>query len=440
MAIPTYVDIGNGISASALLKSVSWTHNISGNFLVLYANVANNTNSNYTLSATVGSTPMTVLTNYQYSSNLFYVKNCVLYLASPPTGSQTITLTVSATSAYFTANSVSYNGVVSIGSATTSSTSSTVYTGSTSNQLVCNNFTTWSSSAGTISSYSKTSRWSSSSATINVVAGDAAGGSSLTFSGTSPATAYNYGQSIFPLNGSNDISPAGATIAVTGTQPSLITQSVLSPAAATVTVTGTEPSLVTETVLTPAAASATVTGTAPKLDLIVTPPGGSLTGALITVTGSAPTLTMSLVTTGDTITITGGTPSTAGTAILTPASATVTVTGTAPTLLASMVPGSQTLPVTGGTPVLISVSVLSPAAAAATVTGGTPVVINPITLQPSAAAITITGSATTITVGVYYAPAPDPQHTAVLRHEERTHVMFGERIHSVRRASRLTEA
>jgi hypothetical protein len=28
----------------------------------------------------------------------------------------------------------------------------------------------------------------------------------------------------------------------------------------------------------------------------------------------------------------------------------------------------------------------------------------------------------------------------VLRHEERTHVMFGERVHSVRRASRLTEA
>jgi hypothetical protein len=73
-------------------------------------------------------------------------------------------------------------------------------------------------------------------------------------------------------------------------------------------------------------------------------------------------------------------------------------------------------------------------------TGGTPVVINPITLQPSSAAITITGSATTITVGVYYAPAPDLQHTALLRHEERTHVMFGERIHSVRRSSRLTEA
>jgi hypothetical protein len=225
------------------------------------------------------------------------------------------------------------------------------------------------------------------------------------------------------------VSPADTAITTT-----------LTPAAATVAVTGTAPSLVTESVLTPAAASATVTGTAPNLDLIVTPPSGSLTGALITITGSAPTLTMSLVTTGDTITITGGTPSTAGTAILTPASATITVTGSAPKLLASLLPGSQTLPVTGGTPALISVTVLSPAAAAATVTGGTPVVINPITLQPSAAAITITGSATTITVGVYYAPAPDPQHTAVLRHEERTHVMFGERIHSVRRASRLTEA
>jgi len=171
------------------------------------------------------------------------------------------------------------------------------------------------------------------------------------------------------------------------------TTSTLTPAAATVTITGTAPSLVTESVLTPAAASATVTGTAPKLDLIVTPPGGSLTGALITVTGSAPTLTMSLVTTGATITITGGTPSTAGTSVLTPDAATVTVTGTAPTLLVLMVPGSETLPVSGGNPNLATITVLTPASSSVTVTAGSPVLVTLIGITPTPASIGVTGAA-----------------------------------------------
>jgi hypothetical protein len=74
------------------------------------------------------------------------------------------------------------------------------------------------------------------------------------------------------------------------------------------------------------------------------------------------------------------------------------------------------------------------------VTGGTPVVINPITLEPSAAAIIVTGLNPTITVAVFTAPVPDAEHTIVVRREHRTHVMSGKRIHSVRRASRLTEA
>jgi len=218
------------------------------------------------------------------------------------------------------------------------------------------------------------------------------------------------------------------------------TTTTINPDAATITVTGSAPSLVATTVLSPEPGSVTVTTSAPKLDVIVTPPGGSLTGALITVTGSSPTLTMSLVTTGATITITGGTPSTAGQAVLTPAAATITISGTAPTLQVSMVPGSATLPVTGGAPVLIELRVLSPVAASVTVTGGTPVVINPITLEPSAAEIVVTGSNPTVTVAVYTPPVPDAEHTLVVRREHRTHVMSGERIHSVRRASRLTEA
>jgi len=214
----------------------------------------------------------------------------------------------------------------------------------------------------------------------------------------------------------------------------------LTPAAATIAITGTAPTLVTTSVLTPAAAPVTVTGTAPKLENTVSPPGGSLTGALITITGTAPTLTMSLVTTGATITITGGTPSSAGEAILTPAAATVTVTGTAPKLLMSVVPGSETLPVTGGTPVLIAVTVLSPAAAPISVTGGTPVVILPITLQPSAAPITVTGSNPTITVGIVIAPTPDEDHLLLVRREKRILSLEGSRVHTMGRFKQVVDA
>jgi hypothetical protein len=215
-----------------------------------------------------------------------------------------------------------------------------------------------------------------------------------TVSTTSPSIAqsisggpYNSGATVEVLEASGtttNITPAGATIAVTGTAPILISDSVL----------------------TPAAAAITVTGTAPKLENTVSPPGGSLTGALITITGTAPTLTMSLVTTGDTVTITGGTPSSAGEAVLTPAAATVTVTGSAPTLLVLMTPGSQTLPVTGGTPVLIASAVLSPAAATITITGSAPGLILPLTLTSAGATITITGRAPVLSNVSPPAPAP----------------------------------
>jgi hypothetical protein len=250
----------------------------------------------------------------------------------------------------------------------------------------------------------------------------------------------NYAATGYPFG---VIAPAPAAITVSGGTPSLVgggTTTNITPDAATIAVTGTAPTLVTTTVLTPAAAAVTVTGTAPKLENTVSPPGGSLTGALITITGTAPTLTMSLVTTGATITITGGTPSTAGEAILTPAAATVTVTGTAPTLLLSVVPGSETLPLTGGTPVLIAVTVLSPAAAPISVTGGTPVVILPITLQPSSASITVTGSNPTITVGIVIASTPDEDHLLLVRREKRSLSIEGSRTHLMGRFKQVVDA
>ena len=234
------------------------------------------------------------------------------------------------------------------------------------------------------------------------------------------------------------LTPSGASISVTGTAPKLDTT--LSTSGASVAVTGTAPSLVTESVLTPAAASATVTGTAPKLDLIVTPPGGSLTGALITVTGTAPKLDVSLVTTGATITITGGLPSTAGATVLTPAAATITVTGSGPKLSVDFVPPSTTLPVTGTAPTLVTVSVLSPTPAAIVISGATPNVINPITLTPAKATITVTGGTATLTVALYTPPVATPKHTVIVRREQRVLLVSGSRTHTIRRASRFTQA
>jgi hypothetical protein len=251
----------------------------------------------------------------------------------------------------------------------------------------------------------------------------------------------NRGQTVEVLaaaGSTTTLTPSGASVAITGTAPKL--DAALTTSADTVTVTGTAPSLVTQSVLTPAAASATVTGTAPKLDLIVSPPGGSLTGALITVTGSSPTLSTTLVTTGATITVTGGTPSSAGASVLTPAAATITVTGSGPKLSVNIVPPSTTLPVTGTAPTLVTVSVLSPTPAAIVISGATPNVINPITLTPAKATITVTGGTATLTVALYTPPMATPKHTVIVRREQRVLLVSGSRTHTIRRASRFTQA
>jgi hypothetical protein len=370
---------------------------------------------------------MTVLNTYTMGTAAFSVTEyCRVYYVQNVTGS---TATISKTGGGSSKSiAVSYTGVGSLTgfTATGSLPGNVTATSAVGRTSV---FGAWffngTGTSGSFTSYNGTQRRQDTTGwQVAGIVGDRPGASSVTHTAT--ISAFTGG--------------ALASGAAIDLIPSAGSTTTLTPAGASITVTGIAPSLVTTTVLTPAAATIAVTGTAPKLDIIVTPPGGSLTGALITVTGSAPTLTMSLVTTGATITITGGTPSTAGESVITPAAAAITVTGTAPTLLVSMVSGSTTLPVTGGTPVLIAVTVLSPDAASVTVTGGTPVVINPITLSPAAATIIVVGLNPTITVAVFTAPVPDAEHTIVVRREHRTHVMSGERIHSVRRASRLIEA
>ena len=373
-----------------------------------------------TVAATYDGTAMTQVGATQNSGpwfGVYYQHLAVFKLDSAPSGSKTISISCTANVTNLFATFISYTGVSAIGSLQTASGSSASMshtTTSATNNMVAQSF--MSPGATSITSYNKTQRGYPEG---RFIVGDSAGASTVTFTATSNFAAFT--------SVAVDLTAAGTTTTLT-------------PDSASIAVTGTAPTLVTTTVLTPAAAAITITGTAPKLENTVSPPGGSLTGALITITGTAPTLTMSLVTTGATITITGGTPSTAGQAILTPAAATITVTGTAPTLLVSMVPGSGTLPVTGGTPVLIAVTVLSPAAALISVTGGTPVVILPITLQPSSASITVTGLNPTITVGIVIAPTPDEDHLLLVRREKRILSLEGSRVHTMGRFKQVVDA
>ena len=431
--------LGTQNTVTSGTTSVSHSHTIAsaGNALIVAVHGDWNGNTNPSISASIGGTALTNIRqiNNWYprsaQSGGFYQSFAVFGIINPPTGSQTVTLTISNPGSLGTVliQSASYTGVASFGTYTNNSvlgTSQTVTSGSIAVDDACFNvfFAGRNNASAALSAYNRTSRHNvvgNAFGSIGFLLGDAAGtGSAITFTAT---TAFiGYGVTV----------PMVASVAGTTTD--------ITPAGAAIAVTGTAPSLVTTTVLTPAAATVTVTGTAPKLENTVSPPGGSLTGALITITGSAPTLIMSLVTTGATITITGGTPSTAGESILSPAAATIAVTETAPTLLVSIVPGSETLPVTGGTPALVSVTVLSSAAAPISVTGGTPLVILPITLQPSSAAITVTGSNPTITVGIFVAPTPDEDHLLLVRREHRTLSLEGSRIHTMGRFKQVVDA
>ena len=433
-ALGTQNTVGSGTT------SVSHSHTIAsaGSALIVAVHGDWNGNTNPSISASIGGTALTTIfrrNNWwirSTSSGGFYESYAVFGIINPPTGAQTVTLTISNPGSVGTVliQSASYTGVASFGTYTNNGvvgTALTVTSGSIPVGDMCFNtfFSVRNNASAALSGYNRTSRHNVVGAPFNSIGfllGDAAGaGSTIAFNATIAATV---GEGVTvpmvaSVSGSNtDITPAAATIAVNGTAPILISDSVLTPAAATVT----------------------VTGAAPKLENTVSPPGGSLTGALITITGTAPTLAMSVVTTGATITISGGTPSSAGESVLTPAAATIAVTGTAPTLLVSIVPGSEALPVTGGTPVLVSVTVLSPAAAPISVTGGTPLIILPITLQPSSAAITVTGSNPTITVGIVIPPTPDEDHLVLVRREHRTLSLEGSRIHTMGRFKQVVEA
>ena len=455
---------GTATATGYAANGASWTHTVSGNFIVVAVNgvLMNNTG----MYATVGGVAMTKLVDSYYTGlrGGSYGFISFWYLANPPQGSQTIAVAApqSLTSGTFwCGNSYSYNNVGSVTAATvatsTTTTSASVTLNGSVGQVALNLMGGWPGS-GNFTNYNQTARYNGppGGGPYICLIGEAPGATSVTFSATSPTVGYGWGAMAAGLNLvartiativtpapavitvtgeaaaltiitapprdtitvtsgapslTRDISPAAATtITITGRAPLVAITSILSPDAAAITVTGTPPllltslkpaadviaitssapSLVTISVLAPAAAAITVIGKAPRLDIIVVPPGSSLTGALITLTGAVPVLATTLVTTGVTITVTGGTPATGGVIYVAPTAATITVAAGTSMLAVSMVPAAPVLRITGTAPKLITVSVLTPAAAAIIITGTTPSLLDRIV--PAGALIVVNGA------------------------------------------------
>jgi hypothetical protein len=181
--------------------------------------------------------------------------------------------------------------------------------------------------------------------------------------------------------GGVSVTPAAASLSLTGFAPSVIVNTILTPAAASLAITAFAPSVVVNTIITPAAASLTLTGFAPTVlaPVVVTPGAASLT-----LTGFAPTVTVS------------------GGVTLTPGAATLTLTTFAPTVLTpvTVVPAAASLTLTAFAPTVLTPVVVTPAAATLTLTAFAPTVlaVTSVTLTPQAATLTLTTFAPIVSV------------------------------------------
>lgn len=200
VAIPvvTFVSKGttgtNGTSGS----SASWSETIATTAKCTIATVGSSFGTTgVTATAKVGATSMTLLGSFgpltTGSDNLYI---WTFGLLSPPTGSQTIAVTFSTASDSYGADSMSYSGVTGFGTAVTGSgtggTATTTVTTSATGQRIVNTFTNVSS--GSFSAYNQTSRYSLAGSVLAypVIAGDAAGAGSVTFSATQTSGAYSF--------------------------------------------------------------------------------------------------------------------------------------------------------------------------------------------------------------------------------------------------------
>ena len=201
-----YASIGTQTTWGGGTTTVSHSHNIVGNALIVsvYMGYYSQTNPSV-VSASIGGVPLTMLrqTNYWWaSSGSQSTHTAVLGMLNPPTGAQTITLTVSNPNFYGTGmvNSVSYSGVGSFGSASfanVNNSAATVTSESIPTGSMCfNAFQAYKYNApATLSAYSRTTRANTFAAfqnSMSFLLGDAEGaGAPITFTATSAGEAWH---------------------------------------------------------------------------------------------------------------------------------------------------------------------------------------------------------------------------------------------------------
>lgn len=192
----TYDSAGAGNTVGNA-SSLSWSHTIAGNAVLVGINIQTGTPSGVT--AQVGSTPMTNLGVYNYYGGTSPTI-IVFGLLSPPTGSQTITVTTPAGS-YLAANSVSYFGVHGFGGNIingNATSSASLAVPSALSPSVFQVFGTGGVSTPVFGSYNQTSRWSIASTANSgpILIGDASGIGGVTFSATQSSGNYWGGMAV----------------------------------------------------------------------------------------------------------------------------------------------------------------------------------------------------------------------------------------------------
>jgi hypothetical protein len=176
---PTYDATGAGSFTNVATNSFSWSHTIgaSASGILIAFMVAGATTSTVS-GVEVGSSSATLLGSETVSGELV----AYLYeLLNPPTGTQTVTVTLSSTN-YLIGNSDSYNGVSSFGTvATNSSTSSGSASVSVSSATGQTPVAAIFAPSTSITSFNQTSRWNNGDTYFRGAFGDAAGASTVSF-------------------------------------------------------------------------------------------------------------------------------------------------------------------------------------------------------------------------------------------------------------------
>lgn len=129
--IVSFDAVGPGGSVSGL--TTSWTHTVGPSASVVLVPFGTEAAGAYSLGVTVGGVAMTQIANVQYYSNGVNLSGQVgiFALLNPPKGSQTIATSGSGGAYSVTANSISYSGVKSLATATTTSGNSALATQTT---------------------------------------------------------------------------------------------------------------------------------------------------------------------------------------------------------------------------------------------------------------------------------------------------------------------